>query len=202
MGEMKRTMLATFLALLLLCTAIPVFAVPEYTDEQAQAEMEKELEEQGNALGWWEKPIPNRKTPEGNMTAHDIAPRLAVRYHWGITQWYNVKYEIMSKFQDSFDATWTDYFYLDDDTYTYCEQLHRRTGTINGNPNGQGITRFIVDNFESPKMCRYLDINIVIDKYDEIGFDHDSNPQNNKDTEYMLFWYITWQDEEPPLPPD
>ncbi len=43
MGEMKRTMFATFLALLLFCTAIPVFAVPEYTDEQAKAEMKKRI---------------------------------------------------------------------------------------------------------------------------------------------------------------
>ena len=33
-GQMKRTVFATFLVLLLFCTAIPVFAVPEYTDDQ------------------------------------------------------------------------------------------------------------------------------------------------------------------------
>ena len=203
MGEMKRTMFATFLALLLLCTAIPVFAVPEYTEEQAKAEMEKELEEQGDTLGWHSWPLPNKNTPEVDMEDHDIAPRLVKKYHWGITQWYNVKHEIISNHQDSFYASWTDKFYLKDkQDNTFCPQEIDRSGIINGKINGQNYTYFKVQNFQSPKKCAILTIHVIIDYYNEIGVQHDARQWNNHDQESSVFWYLTWQDEEPPEPPE
>ena len=196
MGEMKRTMFATFLALLLLCTAIPVFAVPEYTDERAKAEMEKELEEQGNTLGWYVKTAPNRYRPEGNMCPDDLAPRIIRRYHWGITQWYKAEYAMISTNPYDFSASWEDKFYLDDDQQIYCVQLLPQSGTIQG--NGASTEGFFTRPFESPAKCDYLDMNVDIDHDKTLhhqGYNY--NEQNDHDEEYMLFWYITWQNNPP-----
>ena len=194
-GGMKRTIFATFLALLLFCTAIPVFAVPEYTDEQAKAEMEKELEEQGNTLGWYVKTAPNRWRAEGNMGPDDIAPRIIRRYHWGITQWYKVEYAMKSTNPDDFSASWEDKFYLDDDQQMYCVQLLPQSGTIQG--SDAYTEGFFTRLFESPVKCDYLDMNVDININGGISEDHDYNPNNNHDEEYMLFWYITWQNNPP-----
>ncbi len=189
-GDSTRKTQVILLVGVLVALLIPaiVTAVPSGEPTQEEIEKEKEIQENAGAKGWWYwRTIPDRNKPP--EYPNDIYPILYKRGHLLGTDLFDVKYKIYSHYTSDIQGPWTDRFWLDRDTgMEYCVQTipHTEWDTI----KAQQATIFqLYHPFHCP-WRDYWDMNIHIDINDNIPTDGgDYRQDNNKDWEYMLFWW-------------
>jgi hypothetical protein len=178
---MNKKNLAVLFAVAMISMCMPaISAIPD--KEPTKEEIEKIIEEQkaSQSKGWVS--IPNRNS-NGADESDDIAPELWERYQSGRT--FRVKYNTYSTNDFAICDSWYDYYWTDDDNETWNRQtLYRLNNWISPEEN-----YFENNNFQAPKKA-YLDMNIEVDIYNDIGDSYDSNGDNNYDEEYMLFWWL------------
>ena len=174
------------LVLMLVALSLPVvLGIPD--KEPTKEEQEKMIEKikyNAGLKGYMNIPNRHQNPPDDD---DDIAPELKQRYQYGLSNKFNTKYSIDSSNPNPFTDSWTDRFTLDNDHSEWPK-------CIKNHVNEQisyGDTMYWTGDYTAEGSGHYYDMNIYVDIYDGIRYyEGDSNIDNNKDWEYMYFWYI------------
>lgn len=180
---MTKKLVTALVVIAMISVSIPVIsAVPDQpTKEEEKEIIQKYIERQSGSKGWTWLSLPNRNgnTPDSN----DICPELKRRAQYNLANRFKVEYSIESSnsvFQDSWhDNLTTD---QDDGDFEPEDDMYWADYIYNGD-NLFESDEWSIDSWG------YWDMNVDIDIDDDIGLNHDSNPDNNHDEEYRYFLY-------------
>ncbi len=182
---MIKKIVAVLVIIAMISVSIPVIsAIPdEPTLEEEKEIIKKYIERQSGSKGWVWLSIANRNSQSPSGT-HDIVPELMRRAQYNLQNLFKVDYAIESSTSNSFQASWKDELYTDNDSEDFYEGYMLWAETITGGDDN----RFDTGQF-SVEYKGYWDMDIYIDVNDNIGTTYDEYQNNNMDEEYK---YFTW----------